>query len=343
MIILRPYQIDLIDQIIQAVKAGYRKILIIAPTGSGKTVIMGGLLSQLILLYGTPDTLISVPTTNLVVQTPIRLAEQGLTAAVETYGSTLNRINDSVDILMIDEAHHVGSPSGQSILRRLEYQLLFGFTATPFRLDKNPLLRENGGPFEILIEGPAISDLTERGYLANLNYYSYPLLKETHKEYYYLRYGTRGERDVTTYRVENREHRIVEESQETFKGIPGFVFCKTIKQAENIAAKFNGAGVPAGYISCYEPKGRIAETIRQFQTGKIQMLCSCNMASEGLDISRAKLAIMARKIVSSVTLFIQQVGRTLRPHENQEASILDLMGNIYRFGSIEQAYNMEVI
>lgn len=343
MIILRPYQINLIDNVIKAVKSGYRKILVVAPAGAGKTVVMGGLIAQLTLLLGIPNVLISVPYNNLVQQIQESLFQQELTACIETYTNTLNRVKIATNIFIVDECHHIGSPSGQNLLHIVQSDLLIGFTATPFRLDKTPLLLENGGPFEILISGPSIDELTEHGYLAHLNYYSYPLLKEVTIEYYYLRYGTRGKREIVTYKVDNREHKIIEEYQEGFAGIPSFVFCKTVKQAENIAAQFNASGIPAGYISCYNPKRMTTNTINQFRNGGLMILCACNMASEGVDISRAKLVIMARKIQSSVTLFIQQAGRALRPYQNQEANILDLTGNCYRFGSIQQAYNMEVI
>lgn len=343
MITLRPYQIDLIEQILQAIKLGYTKILITLPCGTGKTIIMGGIIAQIAIQHGTPTSLVTVPYTSLIKQTQESLALQGLSSIVETYNSTLSRGTHNTDILIVDECHHIGSPTGQELLRVVDFELLLGFTATPFRLDKNPLLVENGGPFEILISGPSVEELTEQGYLAHLNYYTYPLLKEVIKEYYYLQYGTRGEREITTYKVENKEHRIVEEYQEGFAGIPSFIFCKTIKHAENITSKFNGAGINAGYISCYNPKKVTANTIDQFKDGKLSILCACNMASEGVDISQAKLVIMARKIISSLTLYIQQAGRSMRPYQNQEANILDLCGNYYKFGSLKQAYSMEVI
>jgi DNA repair protein RadD len=343
MIILRPYQIGLIEQIIKAINSGYRKLLIVAPTGSGKTLIMGGLVAQLALTYEISQIIVSVPHLALISQIQKVFNSQNLSALVETYQTSAGRLKDTTNIHIIDEAHHAGCPTGQQMLRMIQSDFLFGFTATPFRLDRNPLLVENGGPFEKIIEGPSIDELTKQDYLANINYYSYPLIKEVHKEYRYMRYGTRYEHQTVTYVIDNHEDDIVNEYNSQFAEMPTFVFCKTIVHAANIAAKFNAAGISAGHLSCYNPKSITAQTIENFKIGKIQVLAACNMASEGMDVSRAKLAIMARKINQSVTLYIQQLGRTMRPYNNQEANVLDLVGNVYRFGSIQQAYHMEVI
>ena len=343
MIILRPYQIDLIEKIMQAIANGYSKILIVAPTGAGKTVIMGGLVAQLTAAYEKITTLISTGSTALIEPTKDLFRKQNLPVTVETYQATLTRCNDEFNIHIVDETHHIGSPTGHEMLRVVSSDFLFGFTATPFRLDKQPLLQENGGPFEIMIEGPSIDELTSQGYLANVNYYAYPLIKEVHTETRYMKYGTPYKHETVSYVVENHEYEIVEEYQKEFPQMPAFVFCKTIIHAANIAAKFNGAGIPAGHLSCYNPKSITANTIDKFKNGGLQILAACNMASEGMDVSRAKLAIMARTIHASVTLFIQQIGRTMRPLEGQEGNVLDLVGNVYRFGTVQQAYDMEVI
>ena len=144
------------------------------------------------------------------------------------------------------------------------------------------------------------------------------------------------------YLIDNKSESAVEEYTSKFLGITGIIFCKSAEHASMMADKFNGVGITSTSINCYKSEKITNKAIQDFKDGKITILAACNMASEGMNHPQAKLGIMARKISMSQTLLLQQIGRFLRPYNNETAKILDLCGNCYRFGtSIEELYKKE--
>jgi DNA repair protein RadD len=67
-------------------------------------------------------------------------------------------------------------------------------------------------------------------------------------------------------------------------------------------------------------------------SGQLQVLCNCGLISEGVDVPNIAAVILLRP-TASVGLYLQQVGRALRPSPGKDrAVILDFAGNVGRHG-----------
>ena len=342
MLEFRPYQLDILNKIAQSLNNGYRRILIVLPTGGGKTIIMGGLLNYLKVHYGRSDTLVAVPFVQLEKQTREKLNEMGSTPTVETFHKAMNQGPREFQTLIFDEAHHIMAESWQFIPQIIHSDLIVGFTATPYRADECPLLEINGGLFDDLIVGPSTEELTAMGWLADLDYYCYPVIEVIKTSPIILLGDEVGTMEHKFFEPENKEAEIIPEYTTNFNGMSGIVFCETVGHAADMARRFDAVGINSGYVSCYNKKSITNKTFKDFKDNKITILAAVNMASEGLDIPHIKLCIMARKVVGSLNLFLQQIGRTVRPYQNERAKVLDAVGNVYTFGTPQQAAEKEI-
>ena len=115
-------------------------------------------------------------------------------------------------------------------------------------------------------------------------------------------------------------------------GIPAIAFCASVKHANNLANAFCEAGIYSqsidGTLNDYDRRSRILG----LANGQIKVLTSCDIVSEGTDIPVVGAAILLRP-TQSLGLYLQQVGRGLRPYPGKKQSIiLDHVGNVYRHG-----------
>jgi superfamily II DNA or RNA helicase len=115
-------------------------------------------------------------------------------------------------------------------------------------------------------------------------------------------------------------------------GQRAIVFCCNVNHAEHVAAAFNHAAIPAAtLLGSTDPLRRDA-AVAQFAAGSLQVLVTVDVVSEGFDIPAAGCAILLRP-TQSLGLYLQQVGRVLRPAEGKQAAIvLDHVGNVHRHG-----------
>jgi superfamily II DNA or RNA helicase len=343
--ILRPYQIEITNEIIKALDHNYTKILVVSPMGSGKSPIMGHLLSRLVLDYQSTHNYLVAPFTTLVKQLQEEFDNLSIPITCMTYQAAITKLPSisRIDTLILEECHHEPSPSFWQIPELVKPSMIIGFTATPYRLDKHPLLAQNGGLFEVLIEGPDIEELINQNYLANYEYYSYPLIRKVIRKPLLFLNEVYDFTETEKYLIDNRSEDAVKEYAENFNGMTGIIFCKSAEHASIMSDRFNNAGIKSASINCYKSKKITNKTVQDFKDGKITILAACNMASEGLDHPQAKLGILARKIALSQTLYLQTLGRFLRPFNNEPAKILDTTGCIYRFGDLKEAYKKERI
>jgi superfamily II DNA or RNA helicase len=114
------------------------------------------------------------------------------------------------------------------------------------------------------------------------------------------------------------------------------VFCISVAHAQHVADQFCAAGVPAASIDgTLEPEVR-SKRVEDLTAGKILVLTSCELISEGFDLPAVNAAILLRP-THSLSMHLQQLGRALRPFPGKtHATILDHVGNCLRHGLAEQ-------
>ena len=117
---------------------------------------------------------------------------------------------------------------------------------------------------------------------------------------------------------------------------PTIAYAVSVDHAHNLAAVFNEAGVSAAVILGDTNREERDRAIAGFRDGSIKVLVNVIVATEGFDLPDASCIIIARPTMS-LALYLQMVGRGLRPKPNGgDCLILDLAGNAVTHGLPEQ-------
>src|SRR5579864_7270413 len=178
---LRPYQLNAIEALRGEVAAGRRRVLLCAPTGSGKTLMAAGIVAG--ATAKGRKTLFLAHLRELVGQAARKLEQAGQdvgvimagraprpTAPVQVastwslYGRSIRSAAADLpdaDVVVCDEAHHAPGRICSEIIARYPNAVILGLSATPCRSDGRGL----GGIFESMVECPSVKQLTEAGYL----------------------------------------------------------------------------------------------------------------------------------------------------------------------------------
>ena len=327
---LRDYQQDAENKLLDCYKNGAKSVLLVLPTGGGKTIVFTDITSKSVLGRGK-KVLLLVHREELLNQTSKSLTRfnvpHGLISATKTPAyykpaqiasvqTLVNRLDaykkhaGAPDFIIIDEAHHAVAGSWAKIIAEFPDAKILGVTATPQRLDGKGLGLHCGGIFEKIVIGATVNDLISAGHLTEPVIYAPPA--ETDKA-------------TITGSVIGHYKRLGE-------GLPTVVFCTNVKHAKEVAADFREAGIVAECLDASIEKGKRAEIIAGLGNRTIQVVTSCDIISEGTDIPAIGCAILLRK-TTSVSLYLQQVGRALRVCEGKaQAIILDHVGNSLRHG-----------
>ena len=177
MLTLRPYQTKVIADIRAQYAAGARRILCQGPTGSGKTVQFGFVVSNAIargnrvVVLGHRDEILCQISDAfdqfgiahaLVTAGYNGAAAPVIVASVATLTQRLHLL-DGVALIVVDEAHHSPAASWRRILEAAPSARILGTTATPERLDGAGL----SGLFDVLVIGPTVAELIAGGWLSS--------------------------------------------------------------------------------------------------------------------------------------------------------------------------------
>jgi superfamily II DNA or RNA helicase len=98
-----------------------------------------------------------------------------------------------------------------------------------------------------------------------------------------------------------------------------------VQHSKNVAADFNAAGIPAQHVDGTTPADERRQAMEDFRAGRVLVLTNCNLFVEGVDVPALETCILLRP-TRSLSLYLQAVGRALRPAEGKTAIILDHVG-----------------
>jgi len=347
MITLRPYQDQCIAGLRGAFAAGYHSPLLVSPTGSGKTVMFSYLTSRLIAAGKRVALLCHRE--ELVDQISRTLSDFDVRHGLITAGSlydrrlmahvasvfTLARRMDRVavpDYVICDEAHHCIGPStwGKVVAewRRANPAMrLIGVTATPERLSGEGL----GEVFDEMVPGPTPRELIDIGALAE--YRLFAPHQAIDLSGVHMRGGDYAKNELAG--ALDKPAIIgsaVGEYRAKMDGMPAVAFCVSIEHAQHTAEQFRAEGYRAMCLDGKMDKGLRRDVVCDFGRGEINVITSCDLISEGFDIPGIVGAILLRP-TWSLALYLQQVGRALRPAPGKDAAVLlDHVGNSSRHG-----------
>lgn len=352
---LRDYQIDNKRKIYEAWQS-CRSVMLQMPTGTGKTRLFVSIARD-IFDYGasikkTYKVLILAHRKELIEQISEHLGQKyrlahGLiisqnieqkkysmqVGSVPTLNRRLERWEDkNFDVIIIDEAHHVKAKSYKKIIDLFPNAKILGVTATPYRLNHAGFRPE----FDELIVSPSVAEFIKRGYLCEYDYYSIRPNSELQMEIDRMKLDFEGDyKESEMMGVMDRDSiraDILDTYQRYAGGKKAIIY--TISRAHNVhlAEKFKAAGIVSAAIDSETPKEKRDELVNKFRRGDIQVLFNVNIFSEGFDCPDVEVIQLARP-TKSLSMYLQQVGRGLRPAEGKERLlILDNVGLYNKFG-----------
>ncbi len=330
---LRPYQIDAQKAIESQWDNGFRRTLLVLPTGCGKTIVFAKIAKNCV--KEGKRVLILAHRYELLQQAKDKIANAtGLNCAMEkaeiscrgsfyriVVGSvqTLMRENrlrefdqDFFDNIIIDEAHHCLSDSYQRVLNHFEEANVLGVTATPDRGD----MRNLGQYFDSLAYEYTLPKAIKEGYLAPIKAQTIPLKLDLTGVA--TQAGDFKTSDIDTA-LDPYLDKIAQEMATICKERKTVVFLPLIKTSQKFTAILNKAGFRAVEVNGNSTDRK--EILQAFTEGKYNVICNSMLLTEGWDCPSVDCVVVLRptKIRS---LYCQMVGRGTRICEGKENLLL---------------------
>jgi DNA repair protein RadD len=319
---LRDYQENALAEISREWRQGARAVLLVLPTGGGKTAIGSEAIRRAVARG--KSALFLAHRRELISQASKRLTAEGIhhgivMAGVPTTAAPVQiasidtlKARDTrppANFVIWDESHHVSSDGWSALQAEYPNAHHLGLTATPCRADGKGL----GDIFGAMVVGATVAQLTEGGYLVPCDIEA-PAQKLSKK--------------------------IAQDPVEAYlarcAGEKALVYAGSVKEAHSLAERFLRAGVSAAAIDGTTKAELRDEVLRRFASGEIRVLCNMAVLCEGFDCPDASVCIVARP-VGHVGLWLQIVGRVLRPAPGKSrALVLDLAGSVHQHGLPEE-------
>lgn len=350
---LRDFQLEAVERTRHALKRGRQRILNVAPTGAGKTIISCRGYVVPAVERGR-SVLFVVNRKQLVNQTSRKLDELGVVdhgilqanhkrtrysaavqvASKDTLVHRMEYLRHKPDLIIVDEAHHVTDDNSYSeIFKRWPDVPVIGLTATPMRLDGKPL----GSVFDEMVVVSDIKTLIAEGYLVPPRVFAGKAPDTT---------GIRkvgGDWNQKQLAARTDTDELVGDIVETWKthgeGRPTVCFALNVAHSRHIVASFAEAGIAAAHIDADTPDDEREETLGKLKRGDVKVCSSVGVFTEGFDCPVVGCVILARR-TESLSLYIQMGGRGLRPANGiaapgEDCIILDHANLTYRHGYLD--------
>ena len=254
-------------------------------------------------------------------------------ASVQTLVSRLDSWkHKEFSYIVIDEAHHAVATTYMEICKAFPNAKILGVTATPCRLTGDALRKL----FGVLIVSQPINKFIEQGFLSPYQYYSIKPESSVQQELDGISHfnieGDYAEADMMRVCDTTKVRANIVAAYEKYaKGKKGIIYTINQKHNKHICEEFERIGVKIKAIDSKTPAKERKSTVADFKAGAIDILCNVNIFSEGFDCPDCEFIQLARP-TCSLALYLQQVGRGLRPFGDKRAIILDNVGSYNKFG-----------
>lgn len=208
---------------------------------------------------------------------------------------------------LVHNCHDTTSDSYKKVFEFLGEKKYVGFSATPF-----PVGKKVHSFWDCVVKPIETKTLRDMGFLVDADVFV-PVEIDLSS----IKIDSYGDYEKKELSKKMQELKIVGDVVENYKKYgnnrPAICFCVDKNHSSLMAEKFSSEGIPAIHCDESTPQKERDQSIRNLQTGKIKVLCNVNIFSTGVDIPEAEVGLMARPTKSEI-LYIQQLGRLLRPH-----------------------------
>ncbi len=346
-----PHQRDMLERLeVEREVHHVHRNLLVAATGTGKTVMAALDYRQLRKKYGRDVRLLFVAHRKEILQQSLRTYQDVLMdanfgeslhsgeiperwnhvfASVQSLNArALDRLaRDHFDVIVIDEFHHGTSPTYRKILDHFQPDELLGLTATPERMDGKNIQDE-------FFDGRIAAEMRlwealENELLSPFHYFGITDTTDLSTvEWKRGAYDAGALSNVLTGNVARA--RLVVKAVRDKVSDPGTMralgFCVSVAHAHFMAESFRTAGLNAVALSGESPSQERAQALADLRSGAVQVVFSVDLFNEGLDIPDVDTLLLLRP-TSSATVFLQQLGRGLRRTEDKAVlTVLDFIG-----------------
>lgn len=342
---LRPYQREAIQAVLDARRRGVQRQLVRLPTGTGKTVIFSRLAAlarkpvlvfahRAELLEQARDKLLAAGVPSVSIERGSQRADPKAKAIVASIRSLSTRrltrllAEREVGLCIYDECHHAPAEDNKRVLSELGAfdegwgGTLLGLTATATRGDGVGL----NEVFQEIVYHRSLPDMIRAGYLAPLRGLRVP----THED---LRpicsapsgIDFRADELAEAVDVVERNDLVARSIQELARDRRTIAFCVNVAHAQNLAGTLRDLGVRAATVHGELPSDQRRARLRDFRSGRLQVLTNVAVLTEGFDDPEVSCVAMARP-TRSPGLYAQCVGRGTRLAEGKrDCLVLDFV------------------
>lgn len=246
------------------------------------------------------------------------------------------------DYIVVDEFHHAAAPTYQNLLTHYRPKILLGLTATPERMDGRSILEYFDQRIAAEIRLPEAID---RKLLSPFQYFGVTDTVDLRE----LRW-VRGGYDKTALSnlytlvrasAERRADLIIRSilkyvtDIETVKGLG---FCVSVEHARFMAEYFNAHNIPSLFLAGTSPEEDRSSAKSRLVRGNVRFIFVVDLYNEGVDIPEINTVLFLRP-TESLTVFLQQLGRGLRLAENKDClTVLDFIGQAHKKYNFEEKF-----
>jgi DNA repair protein RadD len=320
---LRGYQIEAIEKLRELIRQGVRRILLVIPTGGGKTLTAGSMIAG--SLRKGRRALFAAHRKEIIDQTVRALARLGILSIgvirasdkrrdasqpvqVASIDTLRNRESPDAALVFVDEAHRSMAASYRKhIFEAYPDRVIVGLTATPCRTDGKPL----GELYEAIVIGATYSQLIAEGYIAEPLVYSTPVLPD-------LSGVHRSGADYNQEELEEACNRafligdVVETWEKRAEGRRSVFFAVGVAHSRAICAAFVARGHKAEHLDGTTPDALRDAILARLASGETRIVCQCAVLTEGWDCPAVKYIGLVRP-TKSLVVYMQAAGRGMRP------------------------------
>lgn len=359
---LRPfvYQQEILDAIeLERVNLGKKRHLIVAATGTGKTMIAAFDYKRwrnthwadehtrpprFLFVAHRKEILVQAMATFRAVLVDFNFGDlliggstpdqkEVLFASIQTLNNQIQsgEINaEEFDYVVIDEFHHAAASTYSNLLEKLSAQSLLGLTATPERADGLDILGVFGGASTAEIRLP---DAVDRKLLSPFHYFGI----SDQVDYSQIAWsaGKYNSRELSELLTGNdiRARLIIKKLEEyvlDLHAMRAIGFCVSKDHAEFMHDKFRESGINSSYLTADSSPAERDAVKDHLKQRRINIVFVVDLYNEGVDIPEVDTVLFLRP-TESLTVFLQQLGRGLRLHEEKEClTVLDFVGQAHK-------------
>lgn len=350
----KTYQQEMLEQLDVERRHGRCRNLVVAATGTGKTVVAAFDYRRISQQIGHRPRLLFVAHRREILEQALRTYREVLRdgafgqlltgqhdpdgydylfATIDSLSSRnlVDRLGaDYWHTVVVDECHRIAGDRFRALVSEVEPQVLLGLTATPERTDGQPIApyfdaRPDGSPAVEL----RLWDALELQLLAPFEYYA--CNDET--DFSSVPWNKVGEQQAVSALVSNNDVRARAVLREWQRLTPdprlarAIVFCVSVDHAQFMAGYLQRAGLPVAVVTGNTPADVRTQAVRDLSAGNLCALVTVDLFNEGVDLPMVDTLVMLRPTQSAL-LFQQQLGRGLRLHASKESClVLDFVGH----------------